>query len=394
MNMIFRYRTGWRVFLIICCIVLLVIAVLPFAFIEDDTSTGILWLFGIIALALTALSFYGLADIFMGYIQIDAKNVVERSPFSTKALEISDIKGFGEDAYYIHLYSKTSKNKVKISLYVSDIEKIRSWIYEAFPELGEGDQVAETEEIISNPDFGSDTASREELFKRAKSITSWFDFGSIGLFLYAVTYAKPYTETMIVVALLPLAALVVLWRFNGLVKINRRENSVYPSMAVAFIMAAVIGYRFFIDYDLAEYEPLLLGSIAPAIGIVFLAFYLSKELELKKVMGWVSIFLMSLFVYPWCYGTAGFINCRFDDSKPTVYNVKVLEKRIVEGNSKEYKLQLDAWGPRKEPEEVAVSQTDYENIALGETVAVDVFDGSLGVKWFEVEINSPQHPAK
>ena len=96
----------------------------------------------------------------------------------------------------------------------------------------------------------------------------------------------------------------------------------------------------------------------PALAIfVLLSILLFKgakvEYNFKKGVTYLAIFGIFMLTGMYTYGLLISTNALFDNSKPTVYKAKILNKRISSGKTTTYYLELDKWGLQKEVDDVS-----------------------------------------
>lgn len=89
------------------------------------------------------------------------------------------------------------------------------------------------------------------------------------------------------------------------------------------------------------------------------------------------------------YGAFALADARFDPSPGTSYPVAVTSKYTSQSRSStDYHLQLPAWGPRKAPSEVTVTDTIYNALQPGDPVCMILHPGALGDAWYDVSLCS------
>jgi len=82
------------------------------------------------------------------------------------------------------------------------------------------------------------------------------------------------------------------------------------------------------------------------------------------------------------YGTATYLNCRYDRSEPFVYESTVRDRHISHGKHTSYCLTLAPFVDGEPYREIEVPRETYERLHEGDQVQIGVFEGRLGMPWF------------
>ena len=111
-----------------------------------------------------------------------------------------------------------------------------------------------------------------------------------------------------------------------------------------------------------------------------------RKKNTKKSKTWIYlslIFNVSLYSYAATYG-ANFV---YDNSEPTVYKAEVVDKRMHKGSKgrRTYYVKVSPWGHHYDKEEIRVSSEHYEEIAVGQTVNIDLREGLFNIPWYYIE---------
>jgi hypothetical protein len=78
-------------------------------------------------------------------------------------------------------------------------------------------------------------------------------------------------------------------------------------------------------------------------------------------------------------------NCVFDHSEPQVYQAKVIGKSERHNKVTSYYLRVEAWGNHQDEEDISVPSSQYNETAIGQTVAIDYKKGFLNIPWYYIE---------
>ena len=236
--------------------------------------------------------------------------------------------------------------------------------------------------------------SKVSLSKLTFHKLDWLEYVTIILSIWFFLLPKPYIILFVVLLCIPILGLVL----NGLngrpsiaslvdVSEDRNGNDKYDvSDFIDFAAWAILG-RIFRDYDFESFYSLIIpGAVAFCIMLIIL-FATHKLIEATtKSKAWIYcslLFNILLYSYAGTYG----VNCVFDSSEPTAYDVEVVHKREKKGRrgSRTYYIEVTPWGHRYDKEEIRISSAEYEDIEIGETIEIDLKEGLLGIPWFYIE---------
>jgi hypothetical protein len=222
---------------------------------------------------------------------------------------------------------------------------------------------------------------------------NWLEYVTILLAGWFLIYPRPYSILFTVLLCIPVVGLV-LNGLNGrpsiasLVDLSKDDegNVKYDVADFIDIAAWIILARVLMDFEFESFYSLIIpGTIAFAIVLAILFMTHSAIVKTTKSKVWIySSLLFNVFLYSYA-GTYG-ANCIYDNSEPTVYHAEVLNKRIHEGRRHTtYYLEVTPWGHHYDKEEISVSEEQYEALAIGKTVTIDLKEGLFGIAWYYIE---------
>jgi hypothetical protein len=185
----------------------------------------------------------------------------------------------------------------------------------------------------------------------------------------------------------PFFSLLVVRLYGGLIRYNTEELSRYPN-ALSSLLGPGCGLmiRGLLDFELLEYSRILIYTPFAGALIAVVCLGASRELGWRTSKARLNILLMTFLCCAYSYGAIVTANCAFGHQGGQKFEARILEKRVSDGKSTTYYLKLSPWGPRTQPEEVSVAKWQYEEGNVEDEVAVNLWDGVLGIPWFEVEI--------
>jgi hypothetical protein len=383
----YRLAKGWAIFMYIAAPLIIGLfswlLIMPFVSGKENDFKN-LWIICPMSLGMIGVMVLGLIDTIKGKFVIDKDKIYSVGALSTRQLFFNEIKGYRVTDKYIFIESNIKeKKKIKVSTYFDNKDEIIEWLFSHYTDLDLKDVIQEKKEILSNEEFGWNTEEREEKLSKARKtakILNWTG-GLVGA--WTLFLAKPYEYAIIASMTVPIISIIALKFYSGLIRIDERKSSAYPSIIFA-IMYPSIGLllRAMLDYDIFEYSKVWTPSIL--VASVFIAFMLigNKEFKLKKAQDYLSILGIALIVFAYGYGSVITLNCMYDKSEPEIFNAKILDKRISSGKHTTYYFKLTPWGQQKEVDEVHVSKSLYNRLDKDGEVNIYFKKGKFDIPWF------------
>jgi hypothetical protein len=218
----------------------------------------------------------------------------------------------------------------------------------------------------------------------------WLEKLSIFLSLWLLIYPHPYEVIFSIVLLLPILGLIINGTgkpsISSLVSISPgKSNAEYDLADFLEIPGWAILGRVLIDFEFESFFSILkVGSIFLLLAICLLltTHRLIDKTDPHKWLIYLAVF-GNIAVYS--YGATYGINCVYDNSDPTVYQSRIVDKHLSRGKTTTYYFKVQPWGNHLDPENISVSKSNYESKAIGETVQIDYKTGLLGIHWYYVE---------
>lgn len=223
---------------------------------------------------------------------------------------------------------------------------------------------------------------------------NWLEYLTIGLGLWFLIYPEPYEILFIILLFIPILGLIL----NGLtgrpsiaslVKISKNDEGKDKYDVADFIDFAgwVLFLRVLIDYEFESFKSILIPCTIGFIIMLIVLFSTHKQIESSnKSKIWIYFSLiLNVFVFSYA-GTYG-VNCIFDNSKPIIYDARVVSKSISTSSKgrKTYYLEVTPWGHHFDKEEISVPERKYCKINIGEKVKIDLKKGLFNIPWYYIE---------
>lgn len=341
---------------------------------------------GPISLGMIALLIVGLLDTVNGKFVIDNDKIFAVSTFTNRQLLLGEIKGYRITDKYIFIESKNQqKKKIKVSTYFGKVYEIEEWLSENYADLDIVQANQEKEEILSNEEFGWTTDQREYRLIKAQKAAKTLNWSGGIIGTWTLFLANPYEYAIIASIAFPIICLIVLKYFNGIIRIDERKDTAYPTIFWAIFTACMgLWLRGLLDYSILDYSKIWTPSILIALTYIALFTIGNREFKFNKAKDYLTIIGFSIFMFGYGYGAVVTLNCMYDKSEPKTFNATILDKRISSGKSTTYYLELTPWGQQKEIDEVSVSKDLYNNLNKNDKVNIYYMQGKFDIPWFEV----------
>ncbi len=326
------------------------------------------------------------------YNTIKAKFVIDKDKVFTVALLynrtlfFNEIKGYRKTEHFTFLESNNGKKSIKLSGYLEKRDEIETWIITNFPNLELVEKNEETQEILRNQEFGWSVKQREEKLKQARKTTKILNWSGGILALASMLIINHYKYAILVCVIFPLICLAVIKHYKGLIRIDERKDSSYPSVFwTIFASTAVLVLRSLLFYKIFDYSNAWLPAISIAVGYLAILMLNNKGYVFYKAEKISSMIMMFIFIiFGYAYGSVIILNCVLDNSNAEIYKTTVINKRISSGKRTSYYLKLAPWASLSESKEVQVTNKVYDEVEPNDAVSVEMMEGKLNIPWFEV----------
>jgi len=379
----YRIAKGWRIFAYIfgaafftggfCFLIPLFTRSLP------------IWAALFIALFFIILGAGAFLDTMRTLVIIDEHALSIARLLRTRSALLAEIDGYrkGEkDTFFIVL--KSGERPIPLPRYLERRKELIEWFEEKYEDIDTRELVKETNILLDNDQFGQTREERASRLAGAKKIDSISTVAGIGLFFWAVIYPKPFETLMYVLLAAPAVGVYITWYYKGLMRLDKKKSSPYPSMLLLILMTILAALLVVIKaYDLYGFDghawSFLLGITISAAAVCIAACQQAIAVSGKKALTYVVIvFLAGLF----SFSLLVFSNCHYDRSRPRLYHVEVTRKWIHTGKGTTYHLKLSPWGKYTGEEELSVSKSFYQRVNTRDSVIVALKNGRWGLPWY------------
>ena len=387
----YKTATGWAILIYITAPLLIALAVWLIvepliSNSEEDASSNTYWFIASMSVGLVGVMVYGLIEVVKGRFVIATDKVYYKSAFTSRQLSLDEIKGYRINENYITIEPNVKgKKKVGISTYFGKTDEIIAWLASYYPNLDALNAEQEELEILTNEELGWMTEQRERKLNKARKtakVLNWIG-GLVGVWTFF--WADPYEFAIIASIVVPIVAIIALKLSNGLLRIDERNDSAYPSIFLAVLAPSMaICIRALLDFNIFSHENIWLPSLIITLTIMVILMVGHKEFKYKKAQDFFITLVIAVIFLAYSYGSIVTVNCMYDNSEPEVYNTQVLSKKVSSGKTTNYYLILAPQGSHKEIEEVSVSQDLYERVNINDAVDIYFMKGLFDIPWIIV----------
>lgn len=316
---------------------------------------------------------------------------------TTKVFAINEIKNYRQEQFNIKVYSnKVTQEKILISVFYTDIDKIRAWLENnsepTFLNLSQEEKLdasmkvyeADKQEIMANTEFGKDKDDIEANYRHTKRYANIFNFFAWAIVLWYFFYPTPYQLLTVLVLLLPIIGLTIVYTKKGLVRLFVQEGGMYINLGASIgILPLGLMLRGLLDIELVTYDKVWVATIICSIlGTGLVCYVASKELKHYKIGEFLaSLVFIGAVVFAYCFYSIVHINTTFDNQHYQVHHTQVIDKRISGSDDEEYYLIIKDSLSGILCEEVKIYEELYENIKKQDSVTIYLKPGILKMPW-------------
>ncbi len=389
MHKVFTLAKGWKIFswIFLPLLMGLFIWLGIWPFVKEDFNLTLALVLSPFSAVLTLLMVYGLLDTARSKLIIKNNQIFGVGVFTTKVLDVKDIKGFKIGENYLYYIPKTKhQKKIKVSKYFGNFEYLKAWSERQFVNLDKQAKVDEKRQIFENKAFGNSKEQRKQTYFSAKKITKILN--TISWIVALSTMFFPYYLQLQIIACgtLPILGLILYRYHKGLIRLDEKPNSIYPNItSTLFMPSCVLLIRALSDITVFDYtalwEPFLIVILTLAL-LIFMGSTIKYNFKKWQTYGIFAGLLVFASMYS--FGIIMTTNFIFDTSKPQVYQTKVLDKRMSSGKNRSFYLTLEKWGPQTEIDDVSVPKAMYHGKEIGDSAVIYFNQGLYQIPYYMV----------
>lgn len=347
------------------------------------------------------LSVFSVLEAFFAYCSFDDENGIEfYSGFAkVKKIPVSSLQSFLITQKGISISYKTLTGgieKIKsftVSIYFQNLQLLYEWLDSHAHNLYV-EQVAQSikEFTESHDELPDDEKNR--LLQKTYMIARILKWGGVLisiLFIACIFLGRSFMHIgFIVCAAYPILLFLIIRLSNGEIRFNANNTDLYPSLLTPFCFCSVTLCILAVIYINQIYSFSKQVSVSVFVMLVmFFLYYIcisesEKKIEEKRSTRMLTVASVLFLMFLYGFGFSVSANIILDKSKPTVFEVTVINQRILKGKRTNYYLEVSPWidGKTKQ-KEISVGSTLYSEVELGNMVKIKLYKGFLGVPWFK-----------
>lgn len=177
----FGLARGWKIFSYIASVLFVIVAIgMSYGVFVDGKPVLLAF-----SIPLFFGSVYMLISTWKYKLTVSDSQIAETGVFTTIVIQRADIEGFKIDGNILTVLPRQKgEKKIRINgyQYLENNHRLINWLNYQFDELGHKEYVKETEEILSNPDFGFTDEEKAARFKQARLVARIYNIISFGFF--------------------------------------------------------------------------------------------------------------------------------------------------------------------------------------------------------------------
>ncbi len=385
----YKIAKGWAIFIWIAMPLFMALfvwlAIMPY--VQEKFDLALALILTPFSIGLEFLMVIGLIDTVKSKWIIAGGTITAIRVFKTRRYELEDIKGFKQDQNYLHIVPKDKASKsIKVSRYIGQYGRLINWCEGNLTNLDREEIINDEKEILENEDYGRTSEEREYRLTRAKKLTKTLNIISWIVAVSMWIYPRFYHIQVILCALLPVIGIIVFKTSKGMIKLDEKPNSAHPNILSTLIApSGALAIRALMDISIFDFSNFWKPAIAIFVVLVFMVIWDSYvKYDFKKVVSYFSIIGILIFSGMYSYGFVISTNTAFDESQPSVYKAKIIDKRKNSGKTTTYYLKLSEWGPQTEIKEVSVSRDIYDSKEIGDSAMVYFNHGLYEIPYYFV----------
>ena len=256
---------------------------------------------------------------------------------------------------------------------------LRDWL-ESLPDYDRQERQQSLDDYLQRDD-GRSTAEKTGRLQAAQRTAKVMTGLAVGVCLWAFFYPEPYALALGLATCLPLVALVIAAVGGDAYTLNPGRNEVRANLLGPLVYpGAALMMRAVFDVNLLHWRDGLWATLLLTTAFMALL-WIFVRLERERR---TSLLAVAFLMLAWGYGASAVGTKLLDTAEPEILPVQVLDKRVSSGKTTTYYLNLAAWGPRVEAEDVDAGRDLYDRVRKGDTVCVYLYPGVMRLSRFEV----------
>jgi len=388
---IYRVSRGWKIFISVFTPLLIAgmgyLAFLPFMQKRAGDLPYVIFCV-LLGGGFMLLFLYCLVAVWKSKIEVYSDKIRDVELFKTTELFIQDIDGFRlsytQSTQILAILPKDPKaKKIQTALVLENQKDFLDWVDKNLKNLDYIEAQKEAGAMLKDIQFGATEAERKAKLKEARRWSKVVNNFALAIAFWLMLWPFPYKYAVFAALIIPLFGVYLVYRYNGLVKLDDRRDSPHPTVATAILLPSLaLALRAVSDWNIQDWHafwPPFLSVLALSALPVFI---LTNKNNLTRKIG--AVMLIVLFCSVYAYGAVINLNGMLDRSAPVIHTAQIMHKSISTGKHTSYHFELSPWGPRSRVEEVTVGRSLYNKHQVGDTVTIFLKKGRIGISWFYI----------
>ncbi|XHR28175.1 MAG: hypothetical protein ACFUZC_19885 [Chthoniobacteraceae bacterium] len=343
-------------------------------------------LWTLIFLGLTLVVGCAILHLRTSRIEVDALELRLVWALRSTAIPFEQIRGFRQfhnrHENHIELVMNGGKRQ-RIGLGFKDAPLFLIYLEKIIPNLDRAEREAELHELFRQECLGRGTPEEKAAtIKRLRRLCRAINLASMGLAAWAYFYPHPYGSVVSTLLAFPLVGLILLRRYEGVIRFYPRARSLFPRIDGAFVFPALaLALRAALDWHVLEWGPFWppFATILTGGGL----FCVVTARELRRQPSAAALFAIVFTFY--AFGATGNLNGLLADSPTLAFPTKVQARHSDEHDRiTVYHLTVSPWGDRSKINDVLVSEEVYNRAKPRDTVEIQVRIGKFGIPFYQV----------
>ena len=363
------------------------LAGIGFALFTQEPQTSTFWALTIGCVGFLVLSVVGLRQMYRYRVSLfeDRLEYDSGFGFGVTVIRRDDIGGVRTHDHYgittVRLFRKPDLKKLKtISTAFKADEAFFDW-FEGLRDLDQEEAQKEMDEILGNAELGGDKEERLATAQKYSDAVDWFIRASCGVALWGMIFPRPYVVALLVNALIPAIAFLLLFKLPNIVQLETKQHSRETRLGLdmpILMPSAALGLRAVMDTRPIDWWDLTTPTVIGTLGICYLLYRAQAKTK------WYTYALSAALLWPYPAGLVSLANQLLDSSTPERVSATVLEKEMTKDKTTFRYFRLTAGGPWPEEHRELVWRDIYESTEEGESVCLLVRKGTFNIPWWTI----------
>lgn len=306
-------------------------------------------------------------------------HIVIKGPLGERNMACRDLKGFRRPfPRWVWLEAQPPGKGVLIRQ-ARPGDALGVWL-ETIPDLFAADSEGDLEAFLADPAYGDTVEVRQARLDRWTRLLKPLNIAGFGLTFILLLWDFPPPWLMLLGALCPPLAVILVLASRGVATIQPPSSSPRPTAAGLMTPAAALPFRVLMDVNFvggAQFP-------APVLALCVLLAAVLLLVDRKALTSPRALIVLAAaaLAYGWSLPMAADVD--LDAAGATAYRATVLDLKASGTRHVTYQATLSAWGPYPPRHELKISHDQYYALDQGQVVCPRLHRGAFGAPWAEV----------